>query len=156
MPRIYSDRFPMKSQIAAIGLAAVTAQAATEKQPSYETQLVAAVLVAEAGGEGWQGLRAVHETICNRAAQKGWSKTRVVTQKFQYSCLNGTTPEKLIAKARKHNVWGAAIKVAQEKPGEIVKGATHYDNVKAFGKPAWAYHARLVATVKNHQFYVLQ
>lgn len=144
----------MKPHIAVIGLAASTAQA-QHPAPTPEQAIIAAVLVAEAGGEGWQGLRAVHETICNRAKLKGWSKTRVVMQKWQYSCLNRVKPDTLIKRAQQHDAWEAALKVATSKAGDIVKGATHYDNVKRNGLPAWAQNARMVAKVKNHQFYIL-
>lgn len=144
----------MKPHIAVIGLAASTAQA-QHPAPTHEQALIAAVLVAEAGGEGWQGLRAVHETICNRAKLKGWSKTRVVMQKWQYSCLNRIKPDTLIARAQKHDAWEAALKVVTSRVGDLTKGATHYDNVRRFGMPAWAKDARLTVTIKNHMFYVL-
>ncbi len=50
----------------------------------YETQIVAEVIAAEAGGEGYQGMHAVANTIANRA--RLWHKTpyQIVTQKNQY------------------------------------------------------------------------
>lgn len=50
----------------------------------YETQIIAEVIAAEAGGEGYQGMYAVACTIANRA--KLWHKTpyQIVTQKNQY------------------------------------------------------------------------
>lgn len=50
----------------------------------YETQIVAEVIVAEAGGEGYEGMHAVANTIANRA--RLWHKTpyQIVTQKNQY------------------------------------------------------------------------
>ena len=143
----------MKTLTAITGLAAVTSVQAAQNEPSYEDQLVAAVLVAEAGGEGYQGLRAVHETICNRAKAKGWSRQRVVLQPKQYSCLNKCDPDRLIAICKHHKAWNGALKVAMSKPGNITKGATHYDNVGRWGKPEWAKEMKEVATIKHHVFY---
>lgn len=56
----------------------------TAKAQDHENQVVAEVIAAEAGGEGYQGMFAVACTIANRA--KLWNKTpyQIVTQKNQY------------------------------------------------------------------------
>ena len=50
----------------------------------YETSVIAQVIAAEAGGEGYQGMYAVANTISNKA--KLWNKTpyQIVIQKNQY------------------------------------------------------------------------
>ena len=55
-----------------------------------ERALIASVIIAEAGGEGREGMEAVWEVIHTRAKERKLSYTRVVTQRKQFSCLNGT------------------------------------------------------------------
>ena len=67
-----------------------------------ELPLIAAVIVAEAGGEGKIGMEAVYEVIWQRAALSHSSYTDVVTKPKQFSCLNGVEPAKLIKRMSKH------------------------------------------------------
>ena len=56
----------------------------TAKAQDYETQVVAEVIAAEAGGEGYQGMYAVANTIANRAKVYHKTPYQIVTQKNQY------------------------------------------------------------------------
>ena len=66
-----------------------------------EKALIAAVLVAEAGGELKVGLSAVYEVIWKRVSNTNSSYTQVVTKPKQFSCLNSMSKKKLIRKMRK-------------------------------------------------------
>lgn len=68
-----------------------------------ERHLTAAVIIAEAGGEGQRTMEGVYEVIHTRVSQwrhGGYWGTLI--HKFQFSCLNGVAPEALIKKHRNH------------------------------------------------------
>lgn len=93
-------------------------------------------LIAEAYGEGPEGMRRVAETILNRAAIRGLTPEQVVRQPHQYTGLlhPGDSVRKLwddpqaIAKAR------AALDLALQ-PGDPTGGADHYHTDKV--NPSW-------------------
>ena len=64
--------------------------------------LLAAVIIAEAGGEGRKGMEAVYEVIWQRASLQERSYLAVITQRKQFSCLNGVKHEDLIKRMSKH------------------------------------------------------
>lgn len=116
------------------------------------TEIVAAVLIGEAGGEGARGMEAVHEVVENRAALHHLTEVSVVTKSEQFSCLNGTSVRSLVAKAKRHPRWKLALEIAAGKhPTHLANGATHYD-VKT-RRPSWSRGLRPVAIIGNHAFY---
>lgn len=126
----------------------------------FRVAVVEAVLVGEAGGEGSAGIAAVAEVIRNRMERSGKSAYEVVTQPKQFSCLNNTTPEKLVrrhahvnnqqaymcARLLIHDPFNAAI-------SDTVKGATHFHAVEVF--PVWANPTKRTAVIRHHIFYRL-
>ena len=64
--------------------------------------LLAAVIIAEAGGEGRKGMEAVYEVIWQRASLQERSCLAVITQRKQFSCLNGVKHDDLIKRMSKH------------------------------------------------------
>lgn len=94
-------------------------------------------IVGEAASEGFEGMVAVGEAIRNRMTLKG-----------VYGCksdLYDREPQWVRDKAK--DAWEASA------TSNLVKGADHWENVKAFGKPYWADSMELKATVGNHNFY---
>jgi len=75
----------------------------TEAPQGWERTVLAAVIVAEAGGEGVKGMEAVYEVIWMRGVERKRSLYAVVTQRKQFSCLNNTTPAKLVHKMSQHS-----------------------------------------------------
>lgn len=133
-------------------LGASAGQAAT-----YGQQVVAAVLMGEARGEGRDGMVAVAEVIRTRADRMGISPLAVVKQPYQFSCMNGLTPPELIRKHWDKKQWSEAIEIAkivynepENLPG-LTRGATHFDH----GVPDWALGRTPVAVVGRHSFYKL-
>ena len=122
---------------------------------TYGQEVVAAVLMGEARGEGREGMLAVAEVIRTRADQMGISPLAVVKQRLQFSCMNGLTPPQLIRKHWGNEQWETAIEIAQllynepEKLPGITQGATHFDH----GVPSWALGRTPVAVVGRHKFY---
>lgn len=51
-------------------------------------------------------------------------------------------------------VWQRASEAWQRsKTNDITRGATHWENVKAFGQPRWASSLTLTTNIGNHTFY---
>ena len=67
-----------------------------------ERALLAAVIIAEAGGEGVKGMEAVYEVIWQRAALAHSDYIKVITKPKQFSCLNGVKQADLIKRMSKH------------------------------------------------------
>lgn len=134
-----------------VALAAFTAAA----KPT-PTEVVAAVLIAEAGGERdpARSMRAVREVIQMRAWQQQRTELAVVTAPRQFSCLNRTTTARLVAAAKSHPQWPAAARLAAAPVAQAtVWQANHYH--AATINPAWAKGARPIAIVGGHYFYRL-
>lgn len=133
-----------------------------------DKNLVAAVLKAEAEGESDIGQIAVLSVIWTRAKRSpfyNWPSTLdgVVTQPWQFSCLNKDDPtrpkiEAWLKDPKKHLFPQLSLIepwLAGQSPNPVA-GADHYlnpktanqDTVKKFDK-----EFTLVANVKNHRFY---
>lgn len=118
-----------------------------------ERELVAAVIILEAGGEGQRGMQAVAEVIHTRSRERRTTKREVVTQPFQFSCLNSRTPAQAVARARAHPQWSTALRLALLKSATLTRGANHYCTRTV--KPSWAAGQRPVAIIGGHVFFKL-
>jgi spore germination cell wall hydrolase CwlJ-like protein len=120
-----------------------------------ERALIAAVIIAEAGGEAdWRrGTQAVWEVIHNRAAATGRTYTQVVTRRSQFSCLNNTTPARLGQRMSQHRWYGWVHEVLLRTTPRtnLTRGANHYH---AGRQPYWA-RGRRGIRIGHHRFYRL-
>lgn len=114
-----------------------------------QTEVVAATLIMEAGGEGREGMEAVREVIANRAKGKG--EMIVCLAPKQFSCWNGLAVGTGIEKAKRHKNWSLALEIARGKLTNHTKGATHYHNGTV--SPSWASKLKKTVKIKNHIFY---
>ena len=114
-----------------------------------QTEVVAATLIMEAGGEGREGMEAVREVIANRAKNK--SEMIVCLAPKQFSCWNGIAVGTGIEKAKRHKNWALALEIARGKVTNHTRGATHYHTTKV--SPSWAKSLRQTVKIKNHIFY---
>lgn len=148
-----------------LGLGAAIAFAATAlnhadaspKPPAtdHDRALCAAVLVLEAGGEGVRGMRAVWEVVWNRSIQREMIPAAVVSQRWQFSCLNGVTHAVAIKRARLHPRWQDALAIIAAAPaGNLTGGADHYHAV-TIRPPFWADKDKITCTIGGHRFYRL-
>jgi hypothetical protein len=125
---------------------------------TYGQKVVAAVLLAEARGEGENGMMAVAEVIRRRADQKGISPLSVV-KPGAFSSLNGKTHEQIVREFEKHPLFPEALRIAKTTYNEppkmrnITRGATHFTHKKEV--PYWAVNQTPVAIIGNHAFYRL-
>ena len=114
-----------------------------------QTEVVAATLIMEAGGEGRQGMEAVREVISNRA--KGKTEMSVCLAPKQFSCWNGISVQAGIKKAKRHPNWNVALQIAKAAPTNHTRRATHYHTTKV--SPSWAKKLGQTVKIKNHVFY---
>ncbi|MCC6234970.1 MAG: cell wall hydrolase, partial [Verrucomicrobiales bacterium] len=126
---------------------------------SYGQQVVAAVLMAEAWGEGEVAMTAVAEVIRLRSVRAGVSPLAVVTRRRQFTCLNQTTPVALVRKFQGEEDFAVALRIArriyhrpESLPGHA-RGATHFERVGT--QAHWTRGHRPVAMVGKLAFYRL-
>ena len=127
---------------------------------SFDERLVAAVLMAEARGEGIVGMTAVGEVIANRARKRQLPPGLVVQEAYQFSPLNRTKPRELILRYEKEPLYREALRIANtvihtpaELPG-LAAGADHFEHIRA-PVPRWARGQKPVAVVGGHRFWLL-
>lgn len=123
----------------------------------FQHEIVAAVIIAEAGAEGHKGMMAIREVIATRARERKLTETHVVLEPKQFSCLNNTTADELIRQARKHKNWKMVFGMVIEPPTtNYTRGANHYLNPAKLKKlPKWASDRKWTTTIRNHKFYKL-
>jgi hypothetical protein len=149
----------MKRWIYLLLLLSLNALASSNPRGTYGQQVVAAVLMAEAWGEGRDGMTAVAEVIRKRADEWDMSPLAVVKRLKHFSCLNGTRPESLLKKFHRKPDFVLALEIArivyntpQSLPG-FSRGATHFHDHSM--TPYWASGQRPVAIIGNLSFYRL-
>ena len=127
---------------------------------SFEERLIAAVLMAEARGEGVIGMTAVGEVIANRARKRQMPPGLVVQEAYQFSPLNRAKPDELIKRYEKMPLYREALRIATTViqtptvlPG-LAAGADHFEYIRA-PVPRWARGRRPVAVVGGHRFWRL-
>lgn len=127
---------------------------------TFDERLIAAVLMAEARGEGVVGMTAVGEVIANRARKRQIPPGLVVQEAFQFSPLNGATPRELVLRYEKMPLYREALRIDHtviqtpaELPG-LAAGADHFEHIRA-PIPRWARGRRPVAIVGGHRFWRL-
>jgi len=125
---------------------------------TYGQEVVAAVLLAEARGEGDRGMKAVLEVIRTRADKKGVSMLAVV-KPGAFTSLNGTNRDALLQRFKHHPLFAEALRIARTAYNEphrlpnLTRDATHFAHKSEV--PWWARGKRPVARIGNHVFYRL-
>lgn len=124
--------------------------------PSWNRQVVAAVLVLEADMDGEAGMIAVMNVIQNRAS--GFSEAsyvKVVTKPKQFSCLNRKSHASAVRAASRHASWSLALSIVDRACSDTLPdttgGATHYE--RRGTKAYWAKEMEVVAEIGSHIFY---
>ena len=128
--------------------------------------IVAAVIIAEGGGESKRGMSSIYEVIHTRASHKGTSCATEVMRRKQFSCLNNTSPAGLVRRCRTHKhyrwVYDELLKfvpltmfTVQENTHKLNRNrADHYYAHKKIAKPYWV-GALEGKVIGNHKFYKL-
>jgi N-acetylmuramoyl-L-alanine amidase len=140
-----------------------TASAQSAEVPSEDVRIVALTILAEARGEGSEGMEAVACVIQQRTMERKISPSKVCLQKLQFSCWNNKmTADKLSAQVTRKTskeVVDFAVELAQDLVAgkdldrSSVQFANHYCTLQTF--PKWAKGETPVKVIGNHKFYRL-
>ena len=112
----------------------------------------------EARGEDIFGQLAVAQVVMNRVESSRYPNDtcEVVTQRKQFSYLNGTKVEHLVQDVSEYQAWRVAQSVANSflQGHRISLDATHYHTTEV--QPYWSTHPsmRRIKTIGNHVFYL--
>lgn len=102
------------------------------------------VIIGESSNQGYEGMLAVAEVLRRREAQKRPLRG--------FYGLNSPHVDK-----QPQWVWKQAEKAWEaSKTSNITLGATHFENIKAFGVPSWAKDQKPVVIIGDHAFYKLK
>jgi spore germination cell wall hydrolase CwlJ-like protein len=116
------------------------------------SEIVAATLILEAGGEYSTGsMEAVNEVIRNRAAKRKLTTRQVCLQRKQFSCWNSGRIEQLLAKAKRHPRFNEALAIVNGASTNYTSGADHYH--ADYCNPYWASSLKKTCTIGKHLFY---
>ena len=127
-------------------------------QPSLtdEQQVLALTLLAEARGEGVQGMEAVAMVIKQRMVNRSQTAKQVCLAPKQFSAWNGRSKsdlEYLWRSPAASDAVGVVRRFGQLDPA-VIDYADHYCTVKI--TPYWALNQQPVAVIGNHKFYRLK
>ncbi len=116
------------------------------------SEIVAATLILEAGGEYATGsMEAVNEVIRNRAAKRNLTTRQVCLQRKQFSCWNSGRIDQLLAKAKRHPRFSEAMAIVKGASTNYTGGADHYH--ADYCNPYWASSLKKTCTIGKHIFY---
>lgn len=124
-----------------ITLLTLTATAAPTfgiRPKTLDSALAVRAIIGEAAGEGDTGMLAVAGAIRNRGTLRG-----------VYGLKNPSIQKSINPKIqlRAERAWSMSA------TNDITRGATHWENVKAFGSPYWAKSLTLTTNIGRHTFY---
>jgi N-acetylmuramoyl-L-alanine amidase len=151
-------RFASRSWILLLLLLGLGSFATNLSAATYGQEVLAAVLLAEARGEGEVGMRAVAEVVRRRADAQGVSML-VVLKPGAFSSLNGTNRDALLRRFHRHAQFPQALEIARlaynrpEALGNLTRGANHFTHKRE--RPYWSDGYRPVVIIGNHAFYRL-
>ena len=119
--------------------------------------VVALTILAEARGEGKEGMAAVACVIAQRAENRSMTPEQVCLQKWQFSCWNGKTEQDLDHLYKSPMAeWALYLEKNIHSMNRAKVGfADHYyaDWIK---EPYWARGEKPVAVIGKHKFYRLK
>ena len=124
---------------------------------TWQQNEIAAVLIGEAGGEGFEGMRAVAAVIRNRAQYRKCTIHQEISRRGSFAAYR--TIHTYLHRLRTHKHKDLALRLVEaleQRPGQLgspVNGADHYDGVGR--NPSWSRGRQPVKVVGRHKFYRL-
>jgi len=114
-------------------------------------------LIAEALGQGEEGMRLVGETILNRSAIRGLTPEQVVRQPAQYTGYSNPGPAARAAQSDPNAVSAAqAAWALAQGADDPTRGADHYYAPGTISQPSWARGMQPTMQGGGHNFYSSQ
>ena len=130
----------------------ITALTALSNLSANQSEIVAATLILEAGGEyAYGSMQAVHEVILNRAVKRRLTPKQVCLQRKQFSCWNSGKIATLLAKAKRHPRYSEALAIVHSAPTNYTGGADHYH--ADYCNPYWVSSMTVTTKIGRHIFY---
>ena len=139
-----------------------------------DTDIVAATIVGEAGGESYEGMQAIKNVLQNRANKRGTSLAGEALRPKQFSMWNKATAgvsvaadfneksrvakiQSIIDMYKKHSKWTIAESIAKKNVKDITGGSTMYyasGGSQKISPPYWAkdWKDSDSVTIGNHTF----
>jgi hypothetical protein len=116
-----------------------------------ETDIIAATLIGEAGGEPDPGMKAIANVLRNRKNSSDFPnsyKSVILRHGDAFEMWIGKTPETLVPKKKKHSRWDKAYQLAKDIDSidDVTGGATHYyahSGDQQIPPPYWTDNAEL-------------
>ena len=122
-----------------------------------KAELVAAVIILEAGGEGQCGMHAVANVIYNRARMDGRSSYAIVKAPKQFSCLNGVWMDSDAINDAKDGwpkQWQYALNLVYwgetKQLSDVTQNAYFYQRI---GLPKRKWHGQMTGRIGKHEFF---
>jgi len=128
----------------------------------YERQILATVLILEAGGESYTGMHAVMNVLVNRSNGDLDKVVSEAIRKGQFASMKDVWGKSkpdyspLITKALKHPSYTSALNIVKAFESDDhyydpSMGATHFHTITT--EPYWASSLEQVQIIGNHVFY---
>lgn len=110
-------------------------------------------ILAEAGGEGFEGMVAVGNVIRNRAKERRMTIEGICLQKWQFSAWNdgGTTVYRYANKNRA--IWNDALTAWQLSGTEDITGGSNHYFANYIKMPKWAVNMKETVKIGQHRFF---
>lgn len=99
---------------------------------------MAQAIYAEAGGESFDGKRAVGHVIVNRSKKNG-----------QRPCIIIKQPGQFVYKTGKGKNWEESLRAARNLGADVTSGARYFKNLRS--RVRWNY--KFTVRIGGHQFY---
>jgi len=121
---------------------------------ALDREIVYKTLIAEAVSEGETGMRAVACVIRNRSAINNLRVEDVIAKGF-YGSKRKDLDEFVNNQGARYTKLARRIvkEIFIEDYPDVTNGATHFENIKAFGVPYWAKDMKQVAKIGSHTFW---
>lgn len=133
-----------------------------------DSEIVAATIIGEAGGEDENGMKAILNVLSNRSKKKGTSMAGEALRPRQFSMWDSVTTNvstkndfnakkilNLIKEKKTHPKWDEALSIAKTSTKDLTKGATHYYAFKGPNKispPPFSQDWTETVVIGNHKF----
>ena len=148
----------MKKVILLLMLTSINVFSQARAPKGADREVIAAVIVAESGGHGVNGMEAVWEVIHARASQRGTTCIEEALRRKQFSCLNNTTPTELWYKMKDHPCYWMVhdsilkwVPISSHTGTNPYNRATHYHAHSV--NPYWAKGKKPIASFGGHKWY---
>lgn len=136
-----------------VGSSVLLAKSANAYEDAHSLPIPVLTLLAEAGGEGFDGMVAVGNVIRNRAAKRGLTVEEVCLQRLQFSCWNDKGVTVYRYAERNRAIWQDALTAWQVSGTEDITDMADHYFADYIAMPKWARGMTETVRVGRHRFF---